>query len=403
MHVSSYNQSFMDYLNTLRFSESSELREAILQMNPEATNDVRMKLVMYVGLEKQLFLDGDLIRAKDVSEKAKNLAEMHPDTIQGDYLAFMYYVQGLFFRLQHDLIASKSYFQRAKQHCVAENLKQFINYQLDAFHATEDFQKISALKKRVEQFRERNIHFMYILGLLRIGRVYRLNKVFDTAEEYNLDALRLAKKHSLQFLVDKAQNNLGHVYYRKREYDKAHDILKPLAEMTENNLCRILALGNIYGVYKKQKRYDDALSTLYQVLNVATAHNVISRLPAIYRAIGQMYDEHFHQPEQALHYHRLGYEEAVRQLDNGLGFNGPRKTAVIRYVEFSQKLNYRKLDKTVEKKPFEFALGKTWKEIKNIFQYHLLSYHKDQSTGSQKFLAVKIFTQVISFVSQPEW
>jgi len=67
--------------------------------------------------------------------------------------------------------------------------------------------------------------------------------------------------------------------------------------------------------------------------------------------------------------------------------NGYRKKAMGSYVTYLEKLNYRKIEGKAVENPFHFALGKEWREIRDIFQYHLIMHHKNQSISRETFLS----------------
>ncbi len=379
-------KSLLDYYNQIGFFNQGELKSISSHFNPDIIDDVRLKLVLYTGIGRLYFLEGDFVRTKDSFDKANELSKSNPNIIKGDYPAFLYYEMCLFYRFLQDLKQSEHYAQRAKQHVQSKNLLMLIEYQLETFQAENNADMISMLKKSVNQFQRQGIYYQYVIGLSRLGFIHLANGDMKIAKDYLLQTEKAADKHNIPYMKDIAVNGLGYWYYENEEYQKALDVLFAVVESVKSNYVKVLALENIALTYQKICDYETALDHMVKAYNIASIHQVVSQIPEECMLIGKWYDEHLKKPEQALHYYKLGFDHAVKQVDSGLGFNGPRRLAMMEYVSYSQKLNFRKLGGIAVEKPFEFALGKKWVEIKPLFQYHLVMYHRNQAATSKDFL-----------------
>ncbi len=379
-------ESLLEYYNQIGFFNQGELISIRSHFNPNIIDDVQLKIVLYTGIGRLSFLEGDFVRAKDSFDKANELSKSNPNIIKEDYLAFLYYEMCLFYRFLQDKKKSEHYAKRAKQHVKSKNLMILIDYQLETFQAENNSEMIGIMHKRVNEFFKDKIYYQYVIGLSRLGFIHIANREMETAKDYLIKTEAAAKEYNIPYMVDIALNGLGYWYYENEEYQKALDALFIVVDSAKSNYVKVLALENIALTYHKKRNFDYAVDYMVKAYNIASIHRVVSQIPEECMLIGKWYDEHLKKPEQALHYYKLGFDHAVKQVDNGLGFNGPRRLAIMEYVSFSQKLNFRKLEGIAVEKPFEFALGKKWVAIKPLFQYHLIMYHRNQAATSKDFL-----------------
>jgi tetratricopeptide (TPR) repeat protein len=378
--------SLFGYYNQIGFFNQDELSIVCSNFNPDVIDNIELKSAIYTSIGRLFFLEGDFIRAKELFHCAQEIIEARPDMIKGDYRAFLYYEMCLFYRVLQDKKLSEQYANQAKQHVKSKNLLMLINYQLETFQAENNSVMIAIMQKRVNEFFKNKIYYQYVIGLSRLGFIHLANGEMETAKDYLIKTETAAKKYKIPYMLDIALNGLGYWYYENEEYQKALDALFIVVESAKSNYVKVLALENIALTYHKKYNYDNAVDYMVKAYNIASIHHVVSQIPEECMLIGKWYDEHLNKPEQALHYYKLGFDHAVKQVDNGLGFNGPRRLAIMEYVSYSQKLNFRKLKGIVVEKPFEFALGKKWVEIKPLFQYHLIMYHRNQAATSNDFL-----------------
>ena len=101
--------------------------------------------------------------------------------------------------------------------------------------------------------------------------------------------------------------------------------------------------------------------------------------------LGECYEE-MGEMQQAILYYKLGYDHAFHQVSEGFGLNGYRRKAMTTYLTYLERMNYRKFDGKSLENPFEYSLGKEWREIRDIFQYHLIMHHKSKALSRDLFL-----------------
>ena len=94
-----HSESFINYLNQIGFIDQDDISIIVTNLNTDALDDIKLKIICLTRSGKQAFLDGDFIRAKELFHCAQEIIEAHPDMIKGDYRAFLYYEMCLFYRV----------------------------------------------------------------------------------------------------------------------------------------------------------------------------------------------------------------------------------------------------------------------------------------------------------------
>jgi tetratricopeptide (TPR) repeat protein len=378
---------FIDYLNQVGFFSLEELHPLYKQSNPEQIDDIRLKVIMMAGIGKNLSLEGDFIEAKRSLEAAQDIAEKNLDTVKDDYLAFLYYEQGLFYSKVGDYLNAKRYVILAKIHAISKNLELLINFQIEYFNVYKTGPTdVNGILPYLNEFHNRKMYFMEVMTMVRLGIIYEGNKDWKNADSYFRKGLKIAKEKQIYYLEDMINNSIGYTYANKGEYDQALNVLNTALEDVKSYYYRALMMENIGYVYYLKLDYKSASEKYLEVYNFAKAHNVISQLPEECLFLGDCYEQ-MGNVQQALMYYKLGYDHAFYQVAEGFGLNGFRKKAMTTYLTYLERMNYRKFDGKSMENPFEFSLGKEWREIRDIFQYHLIMHHKNKAYSRETFLS----------------
>lgn len=227
---------------------------------------------------------------------------------------------------------------------------------------------------------------MEVISMVRLGIIYEGEKNWKKADGYFRDGLKIAEDNQIYYLEDMIHNSIGFTYANKGEYDKSLQMLNSSLETVKSYYYRTLMIENIGYVYYKKLDYKTASEKYLEAYNYANSHRVISQLPEECLYLGECYEE-TGELQQAILYYKLGYDHAFHQVSEGFGLNGYRRKAMKTYISFMEKLNYRKITGQPVADSFQFSLGKEWREIRNIFHYHLIMHHKSQSFSRESFLS----------------
>jgi len=380
------NEFFLDYLNQAGFFNLEELHPLYKQSSPDQIDDDRLKVIMMAGIGKNLSLEGDFIEAKNIFDSAKEFAENKPEIIKGDTLSFIYYELCLFSRHVFDLKSAKKYAISARQHAKSENLKLLIDYQFATFEAeATDSQKIEKLNDYRVEFQNRKMYYMEVMALTRLGIIHEEKKDWKNVDLYFQEGLKIAKENKINYLEDMINNSIGYFYANKGDYNQALNILNSALEDVQSYYYRTLMMENIAYVYYQKLDYKAASAHYLKAYNYAKTHNVISQLPEECFFLGDCFKQ-IGNVQQALMYLKLGYDHSFEQLEEGFGLTAYRKKAMTTYTTYLERMIYQKFDGRSMENPFEFSLGKEWREIRDLFQYHLIMYHKNKSLSKDLFL-----------------
>ncbi len=370
---------FLTYLNQVGFFNLKELHPLYKQTDPEQIDDIRLKVVMMAGIGKTLSLEGDFIEAKGILDTAQEIAEKNRDTVKNDYLAFIYYEQCLFYGKVWDYLQAERYAVLANKHAVNENLQLLIRFQIEFLNAHKTSQTdVAGIIPYVNEFHKRKMVFMEVMVMIRLGIIYEGRKDWKNALDYFSKALKIAKEINIYYLVDMIYNSIGFTYANKGEYDKALNVLNTALEDVKSYYLRTLMVENIGFVYYQKLDYRTASEKYLEAYNIAKINHVVDQLPEECTYLGDCYTR-LNQPQQALSYYKQGYDYAMEQIRMGFSFTGVRKDAVKAYIQYLETIAYSKFDEKPMEALFQFALGKTWKEIHQLFQYHFMMAHLNQT------------------------
>ena len=131
---------------------------------------------------------------------------------------------------------------------------------------------------------------------------------------------------------------------------------------------------------------DTAVELVKQALEVSTRLDSIPHIPDECLYLGQAYETHYQDLEQAEKYYQLGYEHAMRYARHGVSLSGDRQKVVEAYVRLTnQKKGAPQPGLSLSPEThFAFSEGKPWKEIKDIFHYQLIRYHQRNHAKSKR-------------------
>ena len=113
--------------------------------------------------------------------------------------------------------------------------------------------------------------------------------LYDEALKHHLDALAYFENHGMTADKVRTKNDIFNVYYRTRRLKEGEDILhEALAEVSPaDTMLRVTILNNLGIVYASTRRYDKALETYNQTLDLG--HNSPEAQVSAYINIADLY------------------------------------------------------------------------------------------------------------------
>lgn len=378
--------SLFDYLNKVGFYDLTELYPIYKQSNPELIEDVRLRSAVYAGMGKNFCLEGDFNAARFSFDMSIRIADDNPKIITGDYLAFIYYEYALFQNQSIDYIGFKKYLKFSFRFAESEFMVNLINYQFSLLEAeSENDPEHKGLERSIAFFKDKQMNSLNTMALFKIGIIYEKNKQWDKAQQSFDEGLQLAETHKIVYMVGLFKNALGYLFVLQARYDKALRYFDRILPDVESHYLKALIMENIANVHHLQCCYKSAVEWAHSANNYANTYHVTPRLPEECRFLGECY-ERLKEPGQALLHYRLGYEHAMDQVSAGLSLDGDRKRAITSYVDYLKQTARRKSNDVPNGEWCRFAIGREWREIRSLFQYHLIMHHKKKSSFAPVFL-----------------
>ncbi|MFQ6616264.1 MAG: tetratricopeptide repeat protein [Fidelibacterota bacterium] len=202
----------------------------------------------------------------------------------------------------------------------------------------------------------------------------------DKAEEYLNEALDIASEYGLTKHQISATNDLGWVWVKKGELDRARSLFKELIldDLPVYNMS--LALQNLGYLEFESKRYRKAVDYHIQSLQLTTRYEMRDMAFEDYFKLGLCHEK-LGDVGLADHFYSAGYAELMKEVQIGLPLVGYREKLLAFYVEFLGR-NQKIPRVDVQEEVFGFAMDKTLREIRRIFHTSLLNLHLERTKNA---------------------
>ncbi len=139
-----------------------------------------------------------------------------------------------------------------------------------------------------------------------LGELYRRKGDFDKAEENLLQAVNLSRQMKIRVLVPRSMLHLANLYLDKRDYGKSlsyFDSVRATQRVLNNRFTLAECDLGSGRVMSRQGRYDEAMKLLQQSLHTALELNARILQLTNYNALANLYEGQ-HDYQEALAYHR---------------------------------------------------------------------------------------------------
>lgn len=373
------------FFGQIGYYDLSRIMDAFLNIQNIETEDERLKAFILAGVGKLYLLEGNYLMAKRLIDRARILAarqnRLSAKPGEDEVYAYVLYENGLLFRHLIEPETSMNYFSSVIELSKSEVLRLSAQYQLDTY-AAEKALNIRCLIPYLELMKPYPVQ--HILVLNRIGSI--LNDAGETrqAVEYIHRGIKMTEKEGLRDLKNVLNNTLGYNYYLRKKYDSALETLNNNVNISHSNYYKVLSTANMALIQCDLGNYSETIRLAIKANKLAKKHHVISEIPDQHRYMGMVYEEKLYRLDSAYEQYLLGYKVAMEQIDWGLSFTGDRNKAVISYVDFLQRHYPLDLNILPENHPFEFMMGKSWKDIKDLFYQQFFQFHLANTTSAEK-------------------
>ncbi|MCF7902786.1 MAG: hypothetical protein K9M19_05115 [Candidatus Marinimicrobia bacterium] len=364
--------------------------------NPDRTEGVtNMTRPVLQALKANFYAaEGNYLAASTLLQEAIQQAESrfyrYPTENKADVLAYVLFEKGVFEnRLEHS-DAADAYFQRAFELADEGQLKAMAEFERHALTITPRRKAAYAkLEQRVIDLTEMGLTAYTTLALHRLGTLADIAENYKVSTAYYKRALNQAKEHGYTFLAWQIQNTQGYSALLQKHADEARDILDKVSNSTPSYHMKALALENLALLFFNNEQYPSAAEYVERALEITRKNQVTSRLAPECHFLGDMNKEYLGEPEKASYYYDLGFKEISLCTTLGIPFTGNRLKLVEAYITFLRERPTTQQAQSYlpHESHFEFALGKSWRRIVELFHYNLVLFHFRHTGRGEKLIA----------------
>ncbi len=347
--------------------------------------------------------EGNYLAARKLLTKALQHSEIryfrNPTSNKADVLAYVLFEWGIFQVRLEQPESALAYLEQAGELAQSGPFKAIIDYKIQVLAVTPRKKAAYAkLEQRVIDLRELNLTAVTVLGLHQLGVLADQADQPKVATAYYANALELAKTRGYEYLVWRIQSSQGYSAILQKHYDRARDILDKIANGAPSPHLKALAWENLALIFFNQQQYPPAADLVERALELVRTTGVNSRIAPQCLFLGNLYTESLGEDEKAAYYYQIGFEQVIKQSDAGLPLTGVRAKVIQEYVTFMQTRGSESQTYLPNQAHFEFALGKKWREIMDLFHYNLVIFHFSH-TGRGRGLIAHLDMPVTTFYS----
>lgn len=375
-----HSKEYITFLSQVGFAHPGQMK--IIFDQPDALSQVSPDLqsILIAGKAKIASLEGNFHLAQKYFEEAFLLAQKelkkNSTSTSRTSLAYVYYEYGLFYRILLSNDQAYDQFKQAYQLTSAIKLKYLIEYQLE-FLSVEKGEKdnLNRLIRMVERFKKEKLIAAHILGLQNLGSLNKKRRKLDQADQYYREALYLAEQNDLQYLIWGIKNSIGLLLHKQKKFKASVSYFESFIDTVESHYLKAIVIKSLAIRYHLYGEKEKAIDLSKDGLEYAQMHNVFSMIPTYADLIGDLIIDHSSTPQEAFHYYKLGYEESMRQQEAGLPLTGTRLRAIKRYTEYLTSQLPESFHNITVANYFEWAKGKSWVRVQDLFHYNFFVYH----------------------------
>jgi len=385
-------KSLIDYFNEAGLYNLDALKNITKGLQFDNIEDIGTKALVLTGMGKQYILEGKMQLSYEVFQKAKSIVKENENNLHTDIIAYFYYEYTQIFSIFKDEHNVRRNLTKALHYAKSDILISQINY-VNARHnrKIKNDNYFNILLSCVNRLKDKGKYATYIFGLFRIGVQYARDDDHINAKYYYKTALKESINNGLKKIESNIHNSFGYLLIREGKLSEGIKYLKNYKDNVESFSTQTLMIENIAYAYYLMGDYATSIDGFLEAYNLAKINGVIQQLPIQCYYLGECYDK-LDKPHQALSYYKLGYDHAKEQLKMGFSYSGERPMVMEAYTQYLEKIAYTKFKEAPTENVFHFAIGKSWKEITHLFQYHLLMVHLQrviQSEDLYKTLEIK--------------
>lgn len=371
---------WLEYISRLGLVSIEEAREVFLSGNYATIADIGQRALFTAGRGKILSLEGNLIGSKLTLDEAQLFAETsnaergYP--VKDEILAYINYERGVFFEKFGEYHTGLSLYRSAKRLVDSSSLNSVLDYQISA-HLLEAGSGSSAEETQIwiQYFREQGMQIMHLVALRRLAKYYRIKSDYNQASDLLTEGIDLGVEFDHPLMVDQIKNSYAYLIYRMGELKEARKIFQGLMAGLQSRYLYATVLENLTLTYYDEGDFDAAVRCLGEAIEHSQKYDILSQIPDECLFMGDMQRDKYQNPELATYYYEIGAQVALKMAAYGFSLKGDRQEVVQRFNS-RPKLSYHISESIgVSLEYFAFAIGLSWRQINDVFHFHLLQKH----------------------------
>lgn len=196
-------------------------------------------------------------------------------------------------------------------------------------------------------------------------------KNFELADSLYTEVLETAVELDLPQFQYEILNDRGWLWYQQKEYLQARSLFLKLTQKDLSPYQKSLCLQNLGFVEYDSGNYLEAIKCYSQSLQITLRYEMRNMMFEDYYRLGLCY-ERVGNLSLSEHFYSLGCDEVMKEIEMKLPVIGYSKKLLDRYLTFL-KDNQQITTVRVKEEVFGFTVGKTLKEIRDIFHTHFFN------------------------------
>jgi len=251
------------------------------------------------------------------------------------------------------------------------------------------FLSLQHLISIVKQVENDGMYILACVGYLTAGKISLSSRDFEKTHEFYRKALNLAFDHIITSIRNRIYLTQVNAYILEGNSKLAKELILKVKLSQKYDPIAAALLDNYALLAEGDGNMDQAVDFVKEATVISAKLDSAIRLPGECLYLGDALLKHFNDREQAEHYYRLGYERSLKYAHAGIALTGERYEVVQAYTNFLDQQHKPSVTTPGPVEPFKFAAGKTWQEIRDIFQHQLIRHHLT-ITKNSKQLARKL-------------
>lgn len=375
-----HSKEYITFISQVGFAQPGQFKVLLHATHNLESNNRQLRPILIAGRAKIASLEGDFHEASFSIKQALEEAELEykssKDRVAASVLAYVHYEYGLFFNLLESSDLSLQHFKYAKRLTSSSKLLSLLDFQFELHDINlKKKTNLKRLDRLVKKFKSQNQVTMYVLGLHRMGVISHNWQHYSDSEKYLREALSLAEEGDYKYLIWTIKNDLGLLLHKQKKYQDSISHFEGFIDSVESHYLKAIVMKSLAIRYQLNRREADALELAKDGLEYAQIHNVFSVIPTYAWLIGDQIVAGSANSQEAFHYYKLGYEESMKQQKAGLPLTGQRLRAVQKYSEYVTSQLPESFNNITVANYFEWAKGKSWVKIQDLFHYNFFVYH----------------------------